>query len=121
MSTTTPSNFFTTQFKLTSPLPPHFKSNSTTSRDTRSTTEFCKILSSFYTHTPAYLSTKAANLKYTPTKRFLDPYIFALYYQNFQHLNPDSSEPITLYFTDDPTKPTIFLLSFLTQDFYTDF
>ena len=83
MSTTTPSTFFTTQFKLPSPLPPPFKSNSTTSRDTRSTTEFCKTLSSFYTHTPAYLSTKAANLEYTPTKRFLDPYIFALYYQNF--------------------------------------
>ena len=115
----TPSTVYDNQFFSTdSPLPPPFKSKSTHSRDTR-TSDFCKLISSFYTYKPLYLTTKAANFQHTDTKQFLDPYIFALYYQKFTNLQKfDDQDPIVLHFTSDIENPSIFSHSFLTQDIY---
>ena len=68
-----------------SPLPPPFKCKSTLfSRDSR-LTSFCSLNTESYNNDHPYLQTTCKNKNLTPSETFSDPYVFALYHQEFNH------------------------------------
>ena len=114
----TPFTQFDLYFNPDSPLPPPFKSKTQRTYDTRST-DFCRILSSFYLHTFPCQATNAGEIQFTPTKSFLDPYIFELHYQKFTNLNQlKDNKPIYVSYSANPDHSLVFPHEYLTQDIF---
>ena len=113
------SNFVNQQNQqlLYSPLPPPFKSKYCLTHRSSRLTSFCKNITILYNYDPPYLKTISKNLNITPRKKFLDPYSFALYHQEFTDFeNIQDSQPFTFYFNYDNTRTHTFQPSYFYKD-----
>ena len=82
-----------------SPLPPHFNIKfSPIHRDSRLTSS-CKIITNYYIYDPPNSNTTCKTIYAAPSKTFLDPYINALYHQEFNKFQTiQYNQPFTLSF-----------------------
>ena len=105
------------QYLHYSPLPPPFKSKSCLTHRSSRITSFCKIITIHYNYDPPFLNTTSKNLNITPSKTFLDPFLFALYHQEFYDFeNIQDNQHFTLCFNYDNTRTLTFQPSYFHKD-----